>query len=155
MGIRWYGWEISREELRRAESDPWPVIRAADARSYDPDWGVIGMDKAWSGMQRLFSDPSESGHFQPRPAFGLVAGNVTYPDGACGEYLPYIGLLDEDSVRQIAQDLQTVSDADLRADAEAWEPCGYPSELSHFVPIAREFTADAASRGHCLIYVIR
>lgn len=155
MGIRWYGWEISPEEARQAALDPWPIIRIADRRYGDPRWGVIDLDKAWVGMQRLFSDPRHTGNPVPRAAFGLVAGDVTYPLGYSDGYEPYVAVIDVATVRAIARDLAKVDDGDVRAYAEAWAPLGYPEEIQHFIPVARSFAEDAAARGNCIIYVIQ
>lgn len=155
MGIRWYGWEITANEARRAATDPWPVIREADQRYADPSWAAAGFDKAWTGMQRLFSEPAGTGRFTPRPAFELVAGDVTYPDGYEAGYEPYVGLIPARRVHAIARDLHTVTEADIRRYGEAWAPLGYANELDHFLRVAREFTDDVSSRGHDIIYVIR
>ncbi|HEX7373982.1 MAG TPA: DUF1877 family protein [Steroidobacteraceae bacterium] len=154
MGIRWYGWEITAEESQRAAADPWPVIREADKRCGDPSWAVTDFDKAWVGMQRLFSDPTRAGSFTPRPAYELVAGDVTYPNGYADGYDAYIGLIPARRVPVIARDLRTVTDADLRSYGEAWGPCDYREEVAYFLDVAREFADDVASRGHDVMYAI-
>lgn len=155
MGIRWYGWEITAEESQRAATDPWGVIHEADARYDDPSWAVTDFDKAWTGLQRLFSDPARTGRFASRPAFELVAGNVTDLVGDEYGYEPYIGLISAHRVHAIASDLRMVTEVDIRTYCEAWGPYGYPDEVAHFLGLAREFTEAVSSRGHDIIYVIK
>jgi len=95
MGIRYYGWAISPEEVNEATDDPWPVIRRADKRHSLPGWTNTDFDKAWRLMQQLF----RPGWDQVRPAYQLVAGDVTYPYGYERGYLPHIGVLPADLVR--------------------------------------------------------
>lgn len=158
MGIRWYGWAVTSDEARRARTDPWPVIRVADDRYDDPGWACTGFDKAWGEMQRLFSDPRREGVFNPRPAYWLVAGNVHYLPS--GEYREHVGVLTAVQVRDISDDLATMTRADVRAFCRCW----WPDEdrrwieeryVGQFLDEAKEFAADSASRGHCAIYMIR
>jgi hypothetical protein len=159
MGIRWYGWAVTSDEAERARSDPWPVIRVADDRHDIPGWTDAYFDKAWRPMQCLFADPYREGAFKPRPAYSLVAGDVTYIE--TGEYSAHVGLVSAEQVRAISNDLEAVTRADVRAFCGHW----FPDEsdrasmeeryVFQFLEEAKEFTADAASRGHWVIYVIR
>lgn len=91
-------------------------------------WGVTGFDKAWTGLQRFFSDPGRTGHCAKRPAFDLVAGDVTYPNGYSDGYEPHVAVIGAAVVREIARDLAIVTDPDIREYAAAWEPYGYPAD---------------------------
>jgi len=159
MGIRWYGWAVTADEAERARVDPWPVIRIADDRHDTPGWASAGFDKAWGPMQCLFSDPRREGVFNPRPAYSLVAGNVHYLDS--GEYRAHVGILSARQVREISDDLETVSRADVRGFCRCWisderaRPVEEEEYLAQFIEEAKEFAADSASRGQCAIYIIR
>lgn len=157
MGIRYYGWAISPDEVMQAADDPWSVIRRADQRYRTPGWTNTDFDKAWPLMQQLFcQDP-----WQRRPGYDLVAGDVTYPYGYEAGYEPHVGVLAPDRVPAIARDVASVTPADLRQFSAG--RC-YSDEsrrasdleyLSFYLGEAREFTADAAARGHGIIYLIR
>jgi hypothetical protein len=90
MGIRYYGWAVSHDEVIEATDDPWPVIRRADQRHHLPGWTNTSLDKAWWRMQELFSS---EGMLVRRPGYDLVAGDVTYPEGYEQDYLPHIAVL--------------------------------------------------------------
>ena len=159
MGIRWYGWAVTSDEAERARAAPWPGIRVADERYDSPGWACAGFDKAWRSMQCLFADPRREGVFQPRPAFSLVEGDVTWVNE--GEYEPHVGILSAQQVRAISDDLATVSHVDVRAYCRHWfpnaidEPTPEEQYVTHYLEEAKEFAADSASRGHCAIYIIR
>lgn len=144
--------QLGRDELERAKTEPWPVIRTADARHDDPDWGVVGFDKAWGGMQGFFLMSSDIGRFRRRPAYDLVAGDVHYVNA--GEYTEYIGLLTAETVREIARDLAQVTDAEIDDYAGATGGHHYAKELRHYISIAKRFVTDAAHRNHCIAYMI-
>lgn len=158
MGIRYYGWAVSRDEVIEATDDPWPVIRRADQRHDLPGWTNTSLDKAWWRLQQLFSS---QGALNRRPGYDLVAGDVTYPDGYEKGYLAHIGVLGCDQVPQIARDLASVTDAEVRQHSAGLR---YDDEsrresdreyLAHFLGEARSFAEDAAARGHGIVYCIR
>ena len=108
-------------------------------------------------MQRLFR-PDYS---QCRPGYDLVAGDVTYPHGYEAGYEPYVGVLARDRVPAIARDIASVSPGDLRQfsatlryddESRRQDDLDY---LSYYLKEATAFTADAAARGHGIIYVIQ
>lgn len=156
MGIRYYGWAISADEVTEAADEPWQVIGRADQRHDRPGWTNTYLDKAWGLMQGLFAP----GWLQTRPGYELVAGDVTYPNGSLDGYEPHIGVLAGDRVPAVARDVSSVSPAELhtfcaglryddqqrRQDAEKY--------LMHYLTAAQRFTADAAARGHGIIYLI-
>ena len=157
MGIRYYGWSISRDEVIEAKTDPWPVIRRADQRHDLPDWTNTDFDKAWPLLQRLFSPDWPRSR---RPGYELVAGNVTYPDTARLGYLPHIGVLDPVRVLAVAEDVASVGPEDVR---ELSAGLCYDDEsrreverdyLAYYLGEAQSFTADAAARGHGILYSI-
>ena len=169
MGIRYYGWAISPDEVTQAADDPWPVIRRADQRHDTPGWTNTYFDKAWPLMQRFFrpdpwpslSLPTASNTPDPRPGYELVAGDVTYPYGYDAGYEPHVGVVTPDRVPAIARDVASVTPADLRQFSAGLR---YSEErrrqddldyLSYYLKEAMEFTADAAARGHGIIYLIR
>ena len=159
MGIRWYGWDVTAEEAERARLDPWAVIRIADDRHDVPGWSITDLDKAWLPLQRLFSDPRHERVFQPRPGFSLVEGDVRYLSS--GEYEAHIGILSAEQVRIISDDVELVSRFDVRAFCRSWNADGPRRAVSEegyvlqFLEQAKDFAADAASRGHCVMYAIR
>jgi hypothetical protein len=157
MGIRYYGWAVSHEEVIEARDDPWPVIRRADQRHDLRGWTNISLDKAWWRMQALFSP---EGTQVRRPGYDLVAGDVTYPEGYEQGYVPHIGVLGREQIPQIASDLASVRAADLRQHSSGLR---YDDEsrresdreyLTYYLGVARSFTEDAASRGHGIVYSI-
>ena len=157
MGIRYYGWAVSHDEVIEAEDDPWPVIRRADQRHYRPDWTNTDFDKAWPLLQRLFSSDSPRSR---RPGYDLVAGNVTYPDDGGLGYLPHIGVLAPLRVREVADDVAAVGPEDVR-HLSAVLCYGDESRredereyLEYYLGVAQSFTADAAARGHGIVYSI-
>lgn len=156
MGIRYYGWAISADEVIEAADDPWPVIRRADRRYHLPGWTNTDFDKAWPLMQGLLSP-----HWpETRPGYALLAGDVTYPHGALQGYEPHIGVLAPDRVPAVARDVGSVSPGDVRQYLAYL--CYDDQErrrtderyLTHYLAAARDFTADAAARGHGIIYQI-
>ena len=157
MGIRYYGWAVSRDEVIEATDDPWPVIRRADQRHNLPGWTNTSLDKAWWRMQALFSS---DGTLIRRPGYDLVAGDVTYPEGYEQGYIPHIGVLGCQQIPQIARDVASVGSADVRQHSAGLR---YADEsqresdreyLEHFLGVARAFTEDAAARGHGIVYSI-
>ncbi|MGI8415577.1 MAG: DUF1877 family protein [Nakamurella sp.] len=171
MGIRWYGWAVTPEEAEIARTEPWTVIRLADERHDRSGWTNADLDKAWRYMQQLFADENEGcwarrrpAHGRgPRPAYGralrpaydLVAGDVTYPNGYEAGYLPHIGILQAERVREISHDLATISTSAIKS---YFLGQGQPAEVDYvgeYMKQARDFTADAASRGHAVVYMIR
>ncbi|HEY5783987.1 MAG TPA: DUF1877 family protein [Microlunatus sp.] len=157
MGIRYYGWAVSRDEVIEATDDPWPVIRRADQRHDLAGWTNTSLDKAWWRMQALFS--AERTRVR-RPGYDLVAGAVTYPEEAALGYLPHIGVIDRDHVREIALDLASVKDVDVRqhsAELRYSDESRRESDreyLTHYLGVARSFTEDAAAQGHGIVYSI-
>lgn len=155
MGIRYYGWAIHADEVTEAADHPRRVIRRADRRHYLPGWTNTSFDKAWHLMQRLFSPDWP----RTRPGYELVAGDVTYPHDLAEGYEPYIGVLSCDRLPAIARDVASVSTADVRLscaglcydDRRRRDDVGY---LTHYVAAAKAFTADAAARGHGIVYMI-
>lgn len=157
MGIRYYGWAISQDEVIEAKADPWPVIRRADQRHHLPDWTNTDFDKAWPLMQRLFSPERPQA---VRPGYDLVAGDVTYPEGGGLGHLPHIGVLDAARAREVADDVASVGPGDVRElsavlcyDDES-RRVGDREYLTYYLGVAQSFTADAASRGHGILYSI-
>lgn len=157
MGIRYYGWAISPDEVTQAADDPWPVIRRADQRHDMPGWTNTYFDKAWPLMQRLFRPDS----FHSRPGYELVAGDVTYPHGYDAGYEPHVGVVAPDRVPAIARDIASITLADLRqfsaglCYSEESRRADDLDHLSYYLKEADVFTADAAARGHGIIYVIQ
>jgi hypothetical protein len=157
MGIRYHGWAVSRDEVIEATDDPWPVIRRADQRHHLAGWTNTSLDKAWWRMQALFS--SEQTRVRRR-GYDLVAGDVTYPEEAALGYLPHIGVIDRDRVREIALDLASVKDVDVRqhsTDLRYSDESRRESDreyLTYYLGVARSFTEDAAARGHGIVYSI-
>lgn len=158
MGIRYYGWAITDDEAAEAETEPWPVIRRADRRGDEPGWTNTCFDKAWPLLQRLFTP---EGVRQPRPGYELVAGDVTYPYGYLEGYEPYVGVIARDRVPAIARDVASVSRSDVRLFCSGLrygdqqlrrDDEGY---LAYHLAKAQTFTADAAARGHAILYLIR
>lgn len=162
MGIRWYGWAVTPEEAEIARTEPWAAIRLADKRDDQSGWTNAGLDKAWRFMQQLFADEGEGCRARrpahgraPRPAYDLVAGDVTYPNGYDAGYLPHIGILRAERVREISRDLATISPSAIKS---YFLGRGQPAEVdcvSEYIKQAHDFTADAASRGHAVVYMIR
>lgn len=158
MGIRYYGWALSPEEVTQAMDDPMPLIQRADRRYRQPGWTNPDFDKAWPLMQQLFSP----GWPQiPRPGYELVAGNVKYLPDDLYAYEPHVGLLAPDRVPAIARDVASVSPADVR---ELCVGLCYDDErrrqddveyVTYYLAEAQSFTADAAARGHGIVYMIR
>lgn len=123
MGIRWYGWEITPEEARTAPRDPWPVIRLADTRHDDPNWGSPISTRSGSVCSVCSRTPdAPAGRW--RAASSLVAGDVTYPYGYADGYEQYVAATDAATVREIARDLAHIDEGDVRTYAEAWGPLG-------------------------------
>lgn len=157
MGIRYYGWAVSHHEVIEADENPSSVIAKAEQRHYSPNWTNTDFDKAWPLLQRLFST---DGPFSRRPSYDLVAGDVTYPEGYEKGYLPHIGVLGCEQVREIARDVALVGSTDVlglsavlcyddesrRADDREY--------LAYYLGVAQSFTADAAARGHGILYSI-
>lgn len=156
MGIRYYGWAISANEVDEAADDPWQVIRRADQRHNLPGWTNTDFDKAWRLMQGLFSPQWPD----TRPGYELVAGDVTYPHGYLEGYLPHIGVLAPTRVPVVARDVSSISPADVRGFCSSL--CYDDQQrrqddqeyLMYHLSAAQGFTADAAARGHGIIYVI-
>lgn len=155
MGIRYYGWAITSQEVEDARVDLWPVIHRADDRHDTPGWANTDLDKAWRPLQDLFSDPRHQQTFTPRPALELVAGEVTYPRGYEYGYLPHAVALAADRVREIATDLALVTRFDVRAYSLSWHRTHDEDYVLCHLKRAQAFALDAASRGHGVVYMIR
>ena len=152
MGIRYYGWELADLEIAEARLDPWPVIRTADKRE-GPDWRNTCLDKAWTLLQRALGGQSfgSAGPQLARPAFALIDGDVTYPQGYQHGYLPHIGMLTSAQLRHAERDLCRVTPFDLRGACIRRDDFDY---ARHYLLELQEFAADAVSRGHGVIYEI-
>jgi hypothetical protein len=78
-----------------------------------------------------------------------------------GPHESYVGLVPADRVPVVARDVDSVGDSDVRAlcrgrrYGRAEDRLADEDYLSHFLAEAKTFTADAAARGHGIIYVIQ
>jgi hypothetical protein len=159
MGIRYYGWAITEDEVTEALQDPRPVIRRADQRYNAPGWphAATCLDKAWLFMQQLLSPDWPRSR---RPGYELVAGDVSYPFGYSKGYEPHIAVLSPDRVSVIARDMASITPSDVRGfcdglivddDVRRRDEVDY---LTYYVGVASTFTADAAARECGIVYQI-
>ena len=150
MGIRYYAYPVSSQEIDEARRRPCPFHGAdpmADA------WGPVDerpvmlyLDKCWPFLQRAFrlDEPEQ------RPAAELVRGRVTFTDDG---WDPYERVLDPEEVAAIAADLATLGDGDIAQLVNEVAP-EHRDYLRFHLEQARSFTAEMSEAGHGLVYLI-
>ena len=165
MGIRYYAYPITADEYLLALERPRAFI--GDDPLMDA-WGpileqpeMLYLDKCWSDLQLLLG-PLDG---QPeRPAFQLVDGQVTHIETG---WIPFERVLSPAQVQEVAADLATVTDTDVRriaalyprSNAAAWTSDLDDVEIereyiAHHLAAAQSFTARLASDGRGLVYLI-
>lgn len=155
MGIRYYGFALAAKDVWAARADPHTYVHAAEAESLRRGWSDACVDKAWSYLQHLFGgrrwtledDPP------PRPAYRLVAGNVQETGQG---YLPYYGVLTPAEMREIAPDIASVTEADVRRHCAESVALSHADVrwIAHALDQATTFSHDVVRRGQGAIYAI-
>ena len=173
MGIRYYAYAVDSEQTGKALADPLTVVGSdpladafglepgftqgvTDFRQSLPERDLLYLDKAWTYLQRLTA-PSSPGA-SVRAAFRMFEGQVTYAaDGFT--WRPWVRALPPHEVALIAQDLETISDHDIKASLSGFYSPGQglESELAYataFLHKATGFVHAAASDGRGFAYMI-
>lgn len=161
MGIRYYAYPVDANELELARISPATYLSEdpfADAwfTPLDERPPMLYLDKCWRELQALLELQEP---LQPRPAYGLVRGNVTMT----GEgWIPFVRLVEPDEVAEIADDLTLVEPAHVTEMLTARTASFYPGETietaeQYIVPYLRDaqkFTRELAGRGDAFVYKI-
>lgn len=159
MGIRYYAYPVAAELIAHARDDPYQFMSA------DPlmdAWGpaedrprMLYLDKCWSTLQDL-TDGGPGG--QPRPAYRLFEGDVTFVDGGMAWYA-WTRVLDPDEVDKIADDIVMLTDADIRAMLLSGRRVRGPggddfAYISHHLACAQEFVVGLSRDRLGMVYKI-
>lgn len=120
-----------------------------DFRQSLPERDLLYLDKAWPYPQRLTAPRSQGAAV--RAAYRMFEGQVTYADDGF-MWHPWVRALPPHEVALIAQDLETISDHDIKAGLSGvYSPGQVPeSELAYataFFHKATGFVHAAASDG--------
>ena len=156
MGIRYYAYPIAAEDYETALEDPCPFHGSdpfADAwGSRDARPEMLYLDKCWHELQQMFGPNSGA---SARPAFALVEGQVTHVEMG---WIPYERALSPREVQEIASDIATVGDDDIRKFM-AQRPSRSDDEqefsyVQQFLGEAQHFVTRLANDGRGLVYMI-
>jgi len=161
MGIRYYAYPVPSEFGDMAAHSPHDFI------GDDPFWDAWGdhedrprmlyLDKCWGYLQRLFA-PTEH---RVQPAYELVRGEVTFTDEG---WISFVRYLSNDEVHAIAEDLADAQASDCfvmegvsamhRARLSHREFGQDLEYVQHYLREAARFTAEVATDGDGLVYMI-
>lgn len=178
MGIRYYGYAFEADMTERALVDPHSILSSdplADAWGLEPHAAIsairperaapkrdfLDLDKAWSHLQWVTRPRNvESGWDEilrpPRPAHRMFEGRPTMTDRG---HLPWVRALSPAEVREVAEDLATITDDDAAAIMRC-QCQGYrdpDEEVPYAMPYltrAREFVAGLVGTGRGMVYTI-
>ncbi|MCI0143155.1 DUF1877 family protein [Arthrobacter bambusae] len=169
MGIRYYAYAFDGDLTERVLSDPMTFVSVdplADAWGLDPGIGTSGttfeqliserdmlyLDKAWRHLQVLTAPMGEA--MAARPAFRMFEGNVTmHGDG----WDPWVRALTPSEVLTIAQDLDDISDAEVRLRLPDSPRVDRDLDVEYavgYLRLARVFAANLADEGRGMVYLI-
>ena len=156
MGIRYYAYPITADQYPLAQEDPCafhgvdPVMDAWAPENEKPE--MLYLDKCWRELQTMLG--SSSGR-PGRPAHQLVDGHVTQTETG---WIPHEVALSPAQVAEIAADLKTVNEADVRRalpDFGSHQPDDEKFEyVAQYLGEAQRFTAALADSGRGLVYMI-
>jgi hypothetical protein len=157
MGIRYYAYPIDADQYEEAVKDPCrfhgsdPLMDAWGPTDEQPE--MLYLDKCWHELQVLFSTGSG---VADRPALSLVEGQVTHVEMG---WIPFERALSPAEVAEIASDLETIGEADIRRllpQLNRWNetPEQVYSYVANFLANAQEFTTRLAADGRGLVYMI-
>ncbi|MBT8158878.1 MULTISPECIES: DUF1877 family protein [Arthrobacter] len=169
MGIRYYAYAFDGDVAKKALSDPMSFMSAdplADAWGLEPGVGtsyttfgqsiperdMLYLDKAWGHLQVLTA-PLRAG-MAARPAFRMFEGNVTMHDDG---WEPWVRALAPSEVLAIAQDLDDVSDAEVRLRLPVSPYVDRDLDVEYAVGYlrrARVFARNLADEGRGMVYLI-
>lgn len=170
MGIRYYAYAFDGDVTEQVLSDPMSVVSddpLADAWGLEPGAGVsritfqqliserdmLYLDKAWRHLQVLTA-PLRAG-MAARPAFRMFEGNVTM----CGAgWVPWVRAQTPSEVSAIAQDLDDVSDAEVRLRLPVSPNVDRDLDVEYAVGYlrrARVFVTNLAAEGRGMVCLIR
>ncbi|MCZ9881131.1 DUF1877 family protein [Arthrobacter sp. B2a2-09] len=169
MGIRYYAYAFDGHATEQVLSDPMSVVSAdplADAWGLEPGVGtrvttfgqliserdMLYLDKAWRHLQVLTA-PLRAG-MAARPAFRMFEGNVTMHDEG---WEPWVRALTPSEVLAIAQDLDDVSDAEVRLRLPDSPYVNRDLDVEYAVGYlrrARVFATNLADEGRGMVYLI-
>jgi hypothetical protein len=106
MGIRYSAISIDQEDYERIAAGPCPTCgahpRRREPENDDEYWmgpDRLDLDKSWHYLQDVLHSPD------PRPAYSLVAGDVTHTSRG---WISYEGLIAPGDLRLVAADLASV-----------------------------------------------
>jgi hypothetical protein len=157
MGIRYYAYPIDADQYEDAVKDPCrfhgsdPLMDAWGSEDEQPE--MLYLDKCWYQLQILFSTEPV---VPDRPALRLVEGQVT--DTEMG-WIPHERALSAAEVAEIAADLATIGEADIRRllpQLNRWDetPEQIVGYVTKFLADSQEFTSRLAAGGRGLVYMI-
>jgi hypothetical protein len=157
MGIRYYAYPITADQYEAAVENPCrfhgsdPLMDAWGPEDEQPE--MLYLDKCWYELQVLLGPASG---VVDRPALQLVDGQVTNVDLG---WIPYERALSPEQVREVAADLATVGESDIRGlltELNRWNdsPEHSFSYVAQYLAAAQNFTAQLARDGRGLVYMI-
>ncbi|BCW49207.1 hypothetical protein J2Y41_000582 [Arthrobacter sp. 1088] len=169
MGIRYYAYAFDGDVTDQVLSDPLSVVPAdplADAWGLEPGAGtshttfeqviserdMLYLDKAWRHLQVLTA-PLSAGA-AARTAFRMFEGSVTMHDEG---WEPWVRALSPSEVLAIAQDLDEVSDGEVRLRLPVSSHLDGDLEVDYAVGYlrrARTFARNLANEGRGMVYLI-
>ena len=169
MGIRYYAYAFDGAITEQVLSDPSSVVSAdplADAWGLEPGAGVgsttfeqsvperdmLYLDKAWRQLQ-AFTAPLGS-EVEARPAFRMFEGRVTMHDDG---WEPWVQALTPSDVVAISQDLNIISEAELRLRLPVSPHIDRASDVQYAVGYLRRaqvFVTNLADAARGMVYLI-
>ncbi|MFH5878207.1 hypothetical protein [Arthrobacter sp. NA-172] len=169
MGIRYYAYAFDADVTEQALSDPTSVMSSdplVDAWGIEPGVGtsrtafaqsvserdMLYLDKAWRHLQVL-TGPLRAG-MAARPAFRMFEGTVTmHAEG----WEPWVRALTPSEVLTTAQDLEDVSDAEVRLRLPVSPYVARDVDVEYAVGYlrrARVFASNLADEGRGMVSMI-
>ncbi|WP_159703762.1 DUF1877 family protein [Arthrobacter sp. 18067] len=169
MGIRYYAYAFDGDVTDLVLADPRRFLSSdplADAWGLEsaggvtiaafeqsvPECDMLYLDKAWRFLQ-VCTGPLTPGA-EARPAFRMFEGQVTmHHDG----WEPWLRVLTPVDVAVVSQDLDRISDADMRLCLGHMPYTDQQSDFrytSQYLQRARSFAANLRAAGRGMVYLI-
>lgn len=155
MGIRYLAISIDLDDYAHISAGPCPTCGSrphAREREYDePEPDILDLDKSWGYLQGIF------GSIGLRAASELIEGDVTHTSTG---WIPYQGTVAPARVKEVAAELASVSERQVRAYFQAgnlWKDERSKQDFEYvnsYVGSARQFAEKVAGDDRGIVYYI-
>lgn len=175
MGIRYYAYAFDGDQTESALAEPRSFIGAdpladafglppgftegyTDFEQGPPEAEMLYLDKVWNNLQRMTKPSRPDG--QARPAYRMFEGAVTPVDSGWAEWRPWLRVIAPDEVKDIADDLDTLTDADfipfysVHGDATDEDRASERAGVAQFVSRAISFLRGLERTERGFVYMI-